>query len=1014
MRHRSPKLLPALLSVLLVAGGLALPDRAPAQDTQTYEITGTVVDAQSLAPLEGVAVRLLGTERGALTSSEGSFSLTVELEPGTYRLRFRLVGRRESIREVELGAQRAVEVGQVEMVTTAVDLGELVVTGTGAPTTRRKIGNTVETVSGEEINESVGARSIDQALQGKVPGAVISSISGQAGSGTTIRLRGTSTILGNAEPLYVIDGVILDNSSNALVSVSANEARQGANVTTRISDIVTGEIERVEVLKGAAATALYGSRAASGVIQIFTRKGSQGLDVRVSQDVSVAETPDRYDLVRIPRAGLADVVFGPADSIGQQVERFDFQDDIFRSDVATNTQVSVSGGGAGGTSFFLSGSYRQEPGIIASNETEVMNGFLSVSREISNELSLTGSFRYVDTRNDFVQEGEQVDGALTSIIFHPTSLDLRFDEQLGRFPRSSILGPNPLQVIEEFDAIEDNRRLIANLQAAWSPVERLTLRYVAGLDDGRQSVRGFQPPGSFSAAFTGRVENSVRTSRLFNNDLTATYVLPVTEALTLETNAGFRGAIEEEDITVAAAEDLSPEETLVGGATQFASQTQSEVRTIEAWVQETFNVNERLYLTAGVNVDGNSAFGEEERTNVFPRVSGSWVVSDEPFWDVDPFSSLRLRAAYGEAGGRGPNPFAQFNNFANVSFAGRPGLVGSSLAGNPELGTERQKEIEAGFDAGLFGDRANLTFTWYDRTTDDLVLPVPLPPSSGFQTQFQNVGEVNNTGFEIGLQTINLETEDVSWSTRLQIARNQNEVQELESPGDTLTFGFGGSFSNAVIEGHPIGAFFGNFTATDEQGNPVIDPDTGLPVRARDADGGLLRKVLGDPEPDFTASLSSNLSLYDRLSLDVLFDGRFGNDVANLTRRITEFFGSDAVVEEEIERAIARKDDPSLPPLQYTLNGELIGNLGRYVEDGSFVKLREASLRYDLGQEVARLIGARSASIRVAGRNLVTITDYSGLDPEINMFGANTVAQGVDFANTPVARTYLVGFDVRF
>lgn len=1016
MRQRLLNPLPAVPTLLLLlVGGLVLPGEADAQEARPYQISGTVVDAQSLEPLAGATVELLGTERGAITDEDGSFDIAVELRPGSYDLRVRLIGHRELVRSIDLGTQRAVDVGEISLEPTAVALDELVVTGTGMPTTRRRVGNTIASVSGEEINESVAARSVDQALQGKVPGAVINATTGQAGSGTTIRLRGTSTINGNAEPLYVVDGVIIDNSSDAFVSVSANEGRQGASLNTRISDIVTGEIERIEVLKGAAAASLYGSRAASGVIQIFTKEGSQGLDVRVNQQFSVAETPDRYDLVDLPRAGLADVVFGPADSIGQPVERFDYQDDIFRSDLATSTQLSVSGGDAEGTSFYMSGSYRNEPGIVASNESEVKNGFLKVSRDVGTDLELTGSLRYAQATNEFLIEGEQTDGALTNVIFNPTSNDFRFDESLGRYPNSPVLGFNPLQVIDEFDANEDSRRLIGSLQATWSPVERLSVSYVAGLDDGRQSVRGFTPPGASSPTATGQVENTVRTSRQFNNDLTVTYEHPVNDAVSLQSNAGFRWNFEQSDVTVAAAEDLPPEQQLVGGATQFAFQSLTEQRTLEAWIQETVALNDRLYLTGGLNIDASSAFGEDERTTLFPRAMASWVVSEEPFFDVGFLSSLRLRGAYGEAGGRGISPFAQFNNFVENPFAGRPGLVGSSLAGNPALGPETEREVELGFDAGFLADRANLEFTWYDRTTEDLVLQVPLPPSTGFQSQFRNVGEVANTGFEISLRTLNVDTDELTWSTRLQVARNQNEVQRLRTPTDTLTgFGFGGSFSNAVIRGQPIGAFYGNFTETDADGNPVIDPATGLPVRARNGDGELLRKVLGDPEPDFTASLQSTLQIGERLSADFLLDGQFGNDVANLTRRIAEFFGTDAVVEDEIERAIALKDDPSLQPIQYSLNGELIGNFGRYVEDGTFVKLRELSLRYDLGSEVARLVGARSASVRLAARNLFTLTDYSGLDPEINMFSANTVARGIDFANTPVPRSYVVGFDVRF
>lgn len=1003
-------------AAFLAAGALLLtPPSALAQQARTYTIQGVVRDSSSGEPLQGVSVQLVGTARGGLTNESGRYEFEVTTEPGTYTLRLRRIGRATVRRPVRLGGDESVRVDAVRLRQTAVELEEMVVTtGTGAAVEKQEVGNTIEVISGEEVEATPGADALDRALQGKVTGAAINATTGQAGGGTSVRLRGTSSILGSAEPLYVIDGLIVDNSSTALISVGANAGRGNVSASNRISDLVAGDIERVEVLKGAAAAALYGSRASSGVVKIFTEEGQPGLDVTLRQEFTTSATPNRYDLLQFPRAGLADVLFGPADSVGQRVERFDVQDRVFRRPVGTSTVLTVSGGSGEGTSFFLSGSYRDQPGIVESNSSEKMGGRLKVTSSLTPDLSVTGTFSYVTTDRSFLPAGEQVEGALTNVIFTPTSFDFRFDENLGRFPRSPILGPNPLAVIEQFEADQETRRLLASFQTRFRPTDRLTLRYTAGLDDGRLESRSFQPRGSFSASFSGFVANPIRMSRQFNNDFTATYEQPAAEWLTLVHSAGFRSTWDRTEVVRSSAREIPPFRDLVGGASQFASQAISQFRTVGGWLQERARIEDRLFLTGGLNVEASSAFGEEERLQYFPRASLSYVISREPFWTSDLVSSLRLRAAYGESGGQPPDPFARFQTFTNLSFAGRSGLIQSTRSGNPELEPERQEEYELGLEAGLLDDRAQLEFTYYDQTTKRLVLPVDEALSRGVETQFRNVGRVNNKGVEAALRTVNVQQGDFTWRSRLSLSHNENTVTDLRTRVDTLLFGFGGPFSNAVVEGQPVGAFYGTLTARDEDGDPVIDPDTGMPKRARNPDGSLKRTILGNPNPDLKASFRNSFDLGDRLSASVLFEGRFGNDVANLSRRIMEFFGTDAGVKKEIQRAIERKENPDLQPIQIALNGALIGNFGRYIEDGDYVKLRELALSYTFGRGVADLFGAESLSVRVAGRNVVTFTDYSGLDPEINMFGANTVAQGMDFATTPVPRQFVASASLSF
>jgi hypothetical protein len=476
----------------------------------------------------------------------------------------------------------------------------------------------------------------------------------------------------------------------------------------------------------------------------------------------------------------------------------------------------------------------------------------------------------------------------------------------------------------------------------------------------------------------------------------------------------------------AAASDLPPGGTTVIGAVQTASQGITELRTLGGFLQERLSVRDRLFLTGGLNVEGSSAFGREERWQLFRRLGASYSISDEPWFSNSGvggvFSTLRLRAAWGETGGQPPSVYTSQNTYINVSYAGLAGLRPNLVAPNSGLKPERQREWEAGFEAGVLRDRASLEFTYYDKATRDLVLSVPLALTTGFSSQFQNIGRLSNTGMELTLSTVNMQGRRFGWTSRLGYARNRNRIERLNASSDTLVF----DYLNAVIEGQPIGVFFGAFYPRDDAGNIilagprnaagfwVVTPDgRRVPSRARGFSPSrndssiVLRKVIGDPNPDFTASLQNTFTLGNSLELSVLLDGRFGNDVANFTRRSGDFFGSSA------NAGIESSNDTTVGT--FTRNADRNLLYEEFIEDGTFVKLREVALQLRLDQPwVHRFTGGHTATLRLAGRNLHTWTGYSGMDPEINLFAASTVSRGVDFATTPIPRTFSVGLGLDF
>ena len=999
--------------------GVFVPALLVAQTTGAVQ--GRVTDAASGQPLANAQVRIEGTVLGALSDANGQYSVP-SVPTGRRTILARRIGYGEERRPVEVAAGGPATV-DIAMTVSATTLGEVVVTGVGTPTARRELPNSVETVSGEDVRDAPAVSAIDQALQGKIAGALISENSGQPGGGVSIRLRGTNSILGGAEPLYVVDGVMIDNNAEALVSLGANATRGGAALSNRLADLDPADVERIEVLKGAAAAALYGSRANNGVIQIFTRRGRAGeARITASTEVSMGETPEKYQLVSIPIASVADSIGLPGRGIrpGQPLQRFDIQDQIFRTAYSTTQRLSLAGG-ANNTTYYLAGSWQDEAGIVRNNDYERLNFRGTVTQQIRPTINLTVHGNIIRSKADFITEGEQTLGVLTSVIFTPTGFNPNFDTLTGRYPYNPVLGPNPLEILDRYEAPEELARFVGGAEGTWTPLPSLTLKYLVGIDDYRREVRFLQPPLVNSATFTGLIQNPVQFSRQFNNDLTANHVWSFSDRLRLNTGAGFRYTSASNEVLRAAASDLPPEQTLVGGAIQSASQERSEVRTMGLFVEERLSFGERLFLTGGLNFEASSAFGTDSRWQSFPRVGLSWVVGEEPFFQGGAgslFSSLRVRAAYGQTGGQPPGAYFRFANFDNTSFSGRAGLVESTIRGNPELKPERQREWEAGADAGWWGDRLLLEATYYDKRTTDLVLNVPLPASSGALRQFQNIGVLTNTGIELALSTINVARPSLTWRSRLIYAANRNRIERLTASSDTIIVGY----LNAVVEGQPIGVFYGGVYQRDANGNRIHRDTTigatlyrNMPRRLRDSVmvGGvvtsrpLANRIIGDPNPDFTLALLNTFELRRGIELSVLLDGRFGNDVANFTRRITEFFGADKNIEKEITGDTTA----------FTYARNPIGRINiyeEYIEDGSFVKLREVALSIPISAALVSRIGATGATIRLAGRNLHTWTDYTGLDPEVNLFSESTVARGVDFATLPLPRTYSAGLTLNF
>ncbi|HLM67019.1 MAG TPA: TonB-dependent receptor, partial [Longimicrobium sp.] len=504
--------------------------------------------------------------------------------------------------------------------------------------------------------------------------------------------------------------------------------------------------------------------------------------ITYSAEYSSSETPRYFRVNMAPTAGLGDSLFltkpgGGRYRLGEAITRYDIQPQIFRTAPGINTHLSLSGG-SGGTSYYLSGAWTDQQGIIRETGHEKSTFRGRVSQRVSNLLEVAVNGSYIRSNTQYQQEGEQTAGALTVALFTPTGFNYAFSDSLRRYPYTPIVTANPLQVLEEVEAESQVDRLLGSVQATLTPMRDLSITALVGVDDSREANTLLIPPYSVGPAFTGSITNPVRSVRRYNSDVTANLVSALGSSMELSSTAGFRYTADRTNTIRAGAELLPPGQETVGGATQFASQVITEYRTVGGFLQERLAIADRLFLTAALNMEASSAFGANERWQMFPRVGASWVVNEMPFWEGNPLAStvnsLRVRGSYGQTGGQPPAAYAIYNNFTDIIFGGRPGQVGSTTLANPGLLPERQREWEGGFDVGLFDDRAQLEFTYYDQYTTDVVLLRPLANSSGFDVQYQNIGEISNRGIEITAAADLVRRGALNWNTRLIYARNRN------------------------------------------------------------------------------------------------------------------------------------------------------------------------------------------------------------------------------------------------
>lgn len=961
---------------------LAFPTAASAQ--QTAIVRGRVTEAGTGSPVSSVLVSVVGTQLGAQTDASGVYTI-VGVPAGSRTIQARRIGFVPGRRTVTIGSG-ATETVDFALQSAPTSLERVVVTGTATPTTVRALGTSIAVVGGDAISEA-RAVTVDAALQGKIAGAQITQNSGNpGGGGLSVRLRGTGSITSGSEPLYIIDGVIVDNSSDQLVDLGAR-----SNVQNRLADINPNDIDHIEIVRGAAAAALYGSRANNGVVQIFTKRG------RVAPPRLTLET--RYSGERLAKRLALNL--SPVDATGKSVTRYDYQDFIFENGSLKETNLSVDGGDAR-TTYYVGGSYTNEQGIMKASSSLRKTARINLSEQLFPKLRLNFGGNFINTKNNFSPNGEQTQGVITAVLFSPTTYS--FFPVNGVYPVAPTGAEfaNPLEVIDRWKEPQTINRFIGSANAMFTPSSNVLMQYTLGYDGYTQEADQFIPRGSLPGVnVTGYSAAIVRDSRIVNNDGVATLTTHPMSALEAATSLGVNFTTQFIQTTTAVSRDLLPTGELVSaGAAPAAGQTRFNLATLGYYLQQTLAWRDRLYLTGAVRRDASSTFGSGDRWQTYPKLSVSYVISDEPYFKSSfagsMMPSLRLRAALGYAGNQPSlaNAYARYDNYVKAVNSDRVGVVNSTALGNDSLRPERQREYEWGADMGFLRDRLNFELTFYNKRVSDALLSRPQQPSSGYTTQLSNIGQISNRGFELLAKALVLDRTAVRWNTTVTYSRNKNKVDKLIGAPFTL------GYANRVRQGEPLGFFYAELPQKNAAGGDSIDA-AGLIVRSPSATRVSAR--VGDPNPDWLGSLLNEVDIGSRLHFRVLLDGTFGGEVLNFTRRIMDTFGTSA----DVAREYLPVGDPNRLVPGFVRSQRFY--FGKYAEDGSFVKLREVSLTYNLMPSLAGALRVKGLDLTISGRNLKTWTGYSGYDPEMNLFGQRTVERGNDFGTYPIPRVWSVG-----
>jgi TonB-linked SusC/RagA family outer membrane protein len=1011
---------------LLILLGLGLVLWAPMASAQR-EVTGRVVVARTGEPLGGAEVYIEGTHLGTLADGDGNFVISVPAGPVELRANF-LGYKSESV--TVAADQNTVEIPLEEDV---LELEGVVVTGVAATVARRNAANAVGVVPDTLINR-VAAQSIENQLEGKVTGLVVSTNSGAPGGGAQVQLRGVTSINADVDPLYVVDGVLVSNAAVQSGADAVTDATGGGsgdpqdNPVNRIADLNPADIERVEVLKGPSAAAIYGGKAAGGVIVITTKRGQEGKPkFNVSGRLGTSSVAEKLESRTFETVDEAVETFGSAAATSFSGRTFDYEDILYgQHDVSFETSASLTGGSEA-TRYYAAGLIKKDEGIMEGTGYQKQSMRVNLDQRVGSSLGITASTNLVHSKAGRALSNNDNTGTSFYMVlpFTPNFVDLLPDAE-GNYPDNPFERSNPVQTRDLLTNTEDVFRFIGSVRGTYdliaSPQHGLQLIGDVGadffnLEDELLFPRELQFEPQDGLPGTSVLTNSDNTNLNTSANLAWTYSPPGNPFGSTLTG-GLQYSESDLNLSRVTTRDLIPGQGNVDqGSSVDVDEDRFRIEELGIYGQEEFlTLQERLLLTAGFRADRSSANGDDDKYFFYPKASASYRFVGATPW----LSELKLRAAFGQTGNR-PLFGQKFTPEASGNIDGNTGtsIDEDVIAGNPDIEPERQTELEAGFDATLFNERATVEVSGYQKTVTELLLERTLPPSTGFDTQIFNGGELRNRGLELALSLTPVLSQNFNWLFRTQFFLNRSKITDLPVPAFEAR-GFATSLGSFRIEeGESATQMVGNDGTCPEVPGPGSPPEClsigGAPALV--PPGGPIVHKLGDAAPDFTWSFTNDIT-FNNVNLYFLLDWKKGGDIINLTNFLydagqnTKDFeldpGEECPAPEETD-----SDDPGVCRLA------VFGTFTRpLIEDGSFLKLRELSLSYDIAPALGQngFFGQQVSYMRVgvSGRNLFTVTPYNGLDPEVSNFGNQPIGRNIDVAPFPPSRSFWFTVDVGF
>ncbi len=1003
-------------AVLVAAGGAAtmlLPSRAVAQATGF--IRGEVLDSASRRPVDGVQVVVAGSTLGTITGSDGRY-LIRNVPPGSYTLRATRLGFGPAQRGVTVAALDTA-VADFTLRTAAINLSQVVVVGYGTAN-RREVTNAVATVRNEDL-VNMPVASVAAALQGKAAGLQVVQNAGNPGNGISVRVRGSSSLSAGNQPLYVIDGV-------PMLRDSYSQLGMGGQDVSAVSGLSPDEIASIDVLKDASASAIYGSRGSNGVVLITTKRGEAGRpkisfngyygtqDISKKVNMLNAKEYVSYFNEAARNDGYADdelpFVPGVDDTINT-----DWQKAVLQTAPVYDLSLGMMGGGERIT-YFVSGAFFNQTGILLGSQYRRANVRANLDFSPSSKLSVRTSIGLGREGNVRNENDNTIDGVATNALANQPNVPVRNADGSFTSTDDGLEYTNPVGLGVLDNAESRTLRAMGNTEMSYAFSDRFRLNGRVGVDMlNLRDLRWNSPLiiGTYAASAAGVAQQGNTTVSRYLAESYLQWDIPSVRLGQLSVIGGSSVEYNSSENDFLQGEGFgSTEFRYPGNAGKVTSYDggRTDNNLASFFTRANWSLHDRYYASASVRTDGSSRFGKNNRYGTFSSASVGWALSDESWLSaIRKAGDLKLRVSYGETGNQGiPDDYASLARFGKANYADAPGIAPSSLA-NPDLKWETTREFDVGVDFSMFAGRIGLVADYFKKKTDDLLVFRPITSTSGFTSVYDNIGNIENRGWEFQLNTEPIRESRAGgfkWNSDFNISFLKNEVTALyrDEP-----FNSGIRSINRVEVGQPLGAFQTlRFKGVDPQTGDAIYDDVNGDGEITASD----RTIVGSPHPKYFGGWTNTLS-WKRFDLRSFLQFTQGNKVFNAIRIFADdggYYFDNKLKDSYDKRWKAPGDVAEQPRLSYDGTSGARDVSSRFVEDGSYLRLQEVTLGYVIPHALAQALNLTEARLFISGRNLATWTKYTGFNPDVNSNGSSaSISLGTDFYAYPLARTISFG-----